>query len=291
MERIIDGCLYTRNPKPYAHDIKVHDLGRGQLECLLLPRFGWSEVDALSDIAVAAYREACDTPPTPTVRDLLEKAEENRERATRRARTKVRRLAKFKGLTTLLTLTYRENMTDRARCMHDLDKFIKRVRRVCAGFEYIAVLETQKRGAWHVHLAVQKVQSHYLNKGVLVRSYDLLRSMWRGVVGADNGNVDVSRNKKISRSAARLASYLSKYIGKQFHESIKHQNAYSASGRDLPDALVIRAESAGDLGKAMLDLVDLLQHECGSSKWSSCFIEGGGWYLELTPDPTRSLVT
>jgi hypothetical protein len=38
--------------------------------------------------------------------------------------------------------------------------------------------------------------------------------MWRGVVGVDGGNVDVSRNKRIGRSAARLASYLSKYISK-----------------------------------------------------------------------------
>lgn len=291
MERIIDGCLYTRNLSPYAHDLKIHDLGRGQFECLTLPRYGWTEAGALSDIALQHYREACANPPTPSVRDLMEKAAENRERATRRARTKVRRLAKFKGLTTLLTLTYRENMTDRPRAMHDLDNFLKRVRRVCPDFEYIAVLETQKRGAWHIHLAVQKVQSHYLHKGALVRSYDLLRSMWRGVVGADNGNVDVSRNKKISRSAARLASYLSKYIGKQFNDSIKHQNAYSASGHDLPDAMVIRSHSCGDLGRAISDLVELMPHECGGSKWSHCRIEGGGWYLELTPDPSRSLVT
>lgn len=282
MQRIIGGCLYTRNPSPYAHDLKVHDLGHGQIEALVLPRYGWTEVSALSDIALSDYQEAIANPPTPSVRDLMESAQENREKATRRARTKVRRLAKFKGLTTLLTLTYRENMTDRARCMHDLDNFLKRVRRVVAGFEYIAVLETQKRGAWHVHLAVQKVQSHYLSKGVLVRSYDLLRSMWRGVVGSDNGNVDVSRNKKISRSAARLASYLSKYIGKNFHESVKHQNSYSSSGRDLPDAIVVRANTPS-MADAIGDLIRIINPEASRSDWSHCFVEGGGWFLTLVP--------
>ena len=72
--------------------------------------------------------------------------------------------------------------------------------------------------------------SHYVYKGRLVRSYDLLRSLWRGVVGSDNGNIDVSRNKRVNRSSAKLASYLSKYIGKTFDQAEKHVNSYSASG-------------------------------------------------------------
>ena len=31
--------------------------------------------------------------------------------------------------------------------------------------QYVCVFEEQKRGAWHAHLAVQRVQSHYLHKG------------------------------------------------------------------------------------------------------------------------------
>ena len=79
----------------------------------------------------------------------------------------------------MLTLTYRENMTDRARMARDFDVFMKRIRRIFPGFEYVCVFEEQKRGAWHAHLAVQRVQSHYLHKGVLVKSYDLLRAVWR----------------------------------------------------------------------------------------------------------------
>ena len=74
-------------------------------------------------------------------------------------------------------------MTDRARMARDFDVFMKRIRRIFPGFEYVCVFEEQKRGAWHAHLAVQRVQSHYLHKGVLVKSYDLLRAVWRAVVG------------------------------------------------------------------------------------------------------------
>jgi hypothetical protein len=153
---------------------------------------------------------------------------------------------------------------------------------VVSGFEYIAVFERQKRGAWHAHIAVKRVLSHYLSRGKLVRSYDLLRSMWRGVVGADNGNVDVSRNRRVQRSAAKLAAYLSKYIGKEFGQAEKHVNSYSASGRALPPAIVERHASAS-LWAALCDLFDLLDSEVGASRVDQCTLEGGGYYLCLSP--------
>lgn len=284
MHRIIDGTLYTRHETPYAHDIKVHDLGHGHVEAVILPRYGWSETAALSELARLDHAEALRSVHDGlTEQEKLDRLAANRERSTRRARTKVRRLAKAKALTTLLTLTYRENMVDRDRMQRDLDVFLKRVRRVIPSFEYICVFERQKRGAWHAHIAVQRVLSHYLAKGKLVRSYDLLRSMWRGVVGADNGNVDVSRNKRIARSAARLASYLSKYIGKTFDQAEKHVNAYSASGRALPRPLFFRSQSGGLLMWAISDLYSLLELEVSGSELFQSSCDGGGWYVCLSP--------
>ena len=47
----------------------------------------------------------------------------------------------------------------------------------------------------------------------MVKSYDLLRTVWRAVVG--EGNVDVSKAVRRRRcSVAKLAAYLSKYISK-----------------------------------------------------------------------------
>ncbi len=281
--RIIDGALYVRSAQPYAFTVRVHELGHGHTEATCLPEFSWSEVDAVSPLALSDYADQLRTPPLPTRQELLDRAALNRARSTRRARTKVRRLAKVKGLTVLLTCTYRENMLDRERMARDMDVFLKRVRRVIPDFEYVAVFERQKRGAWHAHIAVRRVLSHYLQRGVLVKSYDLLRSMWRGVVGADNGNIDVSRNKRVNRSSAKLAAYLSKYIGKTFDQAEKHVNTYSASGRDLPEPVLERILSR-DQSTAIAALVDLIRPElnaCGD--FHQAFIDGGGFYVCLSP--------
>ena len=293
MHRIIAGTLYERNPRPYAHDLRVYDLGNGHVEALAIPRYGWTEVAPLAPHALADWEAYTPdfwgnptTPPAMTPAELLERAQDNRERATRRARTKVRRLAKFKQLTDMLTLTTREAVTDRAVFQRHFDVFMKRVKRALPGFEYICVFERQKRGAWHAHIACRRFASHYLHAGALVKSYDLLRSMWRGVVGADNGNIDVSRGKRVRRSVAKLAAYLAKYIGKSFDGNEKHANAYSASGRDIPDSVLERVATP-DLAQAIAALVDLVNPEAtGGAQWSHCMLDSGGWFLCLSP-PTK----
>ena len=291
MQKIIAGGRFERESTPYAWDIRVHELGHGHVEAVTLPRFAWHEVEPASELAIADYgqckrglmvRAGEWVPYEASKADMERDAAENRKRATRRARTKVRRLCKAKGLTTLLTLTYRENMVDRARIVRDLDVFVKRVRRVIPDFEYVCAFEPQKRGAWHAHLAVRKVLSHYSHKGVLVQSYNLLRSMWRAVVGVDNGNVDVSRNRAVSRSSAKLASYLSKYIGKTFDSAAKYVNSYSASGRALPDAVLERILSP-HAGDAMAALYTLLEPEIATQKLDTFMLDGGGLYLCLSP--------
>ena len=193
-------------------------------------------------------------------------------------------MAKAKGLATLLTLTYRENMTDRERMKRDFDVFMKRLRRAVPDVEYICVFERQKRGAWHAHIAVRRVLPFYWRKGVAVKSYDLLRSMWRGVVGSDNGNVDVSRNRRVQRSAAKLAVYLSKYIGKDLGADLaKWENSYSASGRALPDAICERVLGANTMG-VLQALCDLLGPELGARcEFYQALLEGGGVYWCLSP--------
>lgn len=290
MRRIIAGVAYERATIPYAWDVRVHELGHGHTEGTILPRYAWSEGEPLSPLAQAdAAQCARGLSFVDGAWVLYEKSkhqqalddEVNRKRATKRARTKVRRLCKAKGLTTLLTLTYRENMQDRSRMARDLDVFLKRVRRVIPVFEYVCAFERQKRGAWHAHIAVRKVLSHYSSGGKLVQSYDLLRSMWRGVVGVDNGNVDVSRNRRVQRSSAKLAGYLSKYIGKTFDQVEKHVNSYSASGRALPAAVLERIDGAS--GDAFIALFELLSAEVAASDVFTSLIEGGGLYLCLSP--------
>lgn len=289
--KYIDGALYARSLTPYAFDLRVHDLGHGHVEATALPRYGWHEIDATPEaLATAALAqghvwaagEVCDwvPAPAPTEAELLDRAARNRERSARRARTQVRRLVKAKNLDTMLTGTYRENVTDRERLSRDVDVFIKRVRRVIPGFEYVCVFERQKRGAWHFHMAVQRVQSHYLHKGVLVKSYDLLRALWRAVVG--DGNIDVSRAiRKRQRSTGKLAGYLSKYIAKGFEEG-QEGDSYRASGKALPKPVVVRSLATSADG-AGTDLLRLLMAFFPDGEFHSAYLDCGGYYMALSP--------
>lgn len=286
--RIIAGALYRREPQPYAYDIRIHDLGNGHGEGVSLPRHAWHEVGLVTADALAAAEMSANhiwqdgewVPYVPSQQELLDRAARNRERSARRSRTQVRRLVKAKSLTTMLTLTYRENMEDRAKMARDFDVFMKRIRRVFPGFEYVCVFERQKRGAWHAHIAVPRVLSHYLHKGTLVKSYDLLRAVWRAVVG--EGNVDVSKAMRRSKSLAKLAGYLSKYIGKTFDEN--HEgDSYRASGKALPKPTITRCLSA-DPSEARTQLIYAMEAAFGSgSEFHLAFLDGGGFFYSLSP--------
>jgi len=285
VQKIIDGTLFERHHTPYAHEIKVHDLGHGHIEASILPRYGWVDTGAVLTPQALADHAACLLEPLePSV--VAEKAREHRDRSTRRARTRVRRLCKAKGCNTMWTLTYRENMEDRERLARDFDVFLKRVRRLLPGFEYVAVGERQKRGAWHMHIACPRTASYYVINGRRVKSYDLLRSMWRGVVGRDNGNIDVSKNRKL-RSAAKLAAYLSKYIGKTFDQAEKWVNAYSASNGGIRAPICVRVpwdpSSLSPVTDGIAALYALLDGEVGGSSVFTKFLDGGGFYMCLSP--------
>ena len=255
-----------------------------------MPRHAWEEVGnvspgALSDASMCEgniWVDGCWQTFQPSEQELLDKAAANRERSARRARTAVRRLCKVKSLDTMLTMTYRANVTDREVIRRHLDMAIKRIRRVIPGFQYVAVLERQKRGAWHAHLAVERVQSHYLHQGVLVRSYDLLRAIWRAVVGELGGNIDVARSKVARRSSARVAAYLSKYIGKGL-DAVEGGDSYSASGRALPRPVVIRHMGA-DYSSACAALTSLLlSFFPGPCEFHGAHLDAGGYFVALSP--------
>ena len=39
---------------PYSYDLRIHDLGRGQVEALAMPRYAWTELDATPKPSLAA---------------------------------------------------------------------------------------------------------------------------------------------------------------------------------------------------------------------------------------------
>jgi hypothetical protein len=158
------------------------------------------------------------------------------ENSARRAKTNVRHACKAINADTLLTLTYRANQGDLLLTKSHLKEFARRMYRVHPTFVAVAGFERQKRGAWHVHLATVSLPNALQRNGVRIRSYDLIRSIWRSVVGSLDGNIDVAKRKRNSqRSPARIASYLSKYITKAFQEGEKHSNRWTKFG-DVPKA-------------------------------------------------------
>ena len=207
-------------------------------------------VEVFIDEAAETYQDMCVFQENERTKRGEGDREENKERAGRRAKTQVRRRCKAIQADCMLTLTYRELVTDEKRVQADLKALVKRFRSIGA-FEYVACLETQKRGALHVHLACQQFPAYMLNEhGVRVKSYNLIRSMWWRIVGRGNGNVDLTRPRG-RNSAHRIASYIGKYVGKGIEDSVFNAKSYwSSKGIVMPKPIRLvfdRAESTWDI--------------------------------------------
>lgn len=180
--------------------------------------------------------------------------ETNHERAVRRAKQQIRWLTKNMGADRLFTLTYRENVEDRERVRRDFKEFLRLVRKGFTALTdvveegltvtkkvryapqenwlYVAVLERQERGAFHIHCAVKGWQK-----------VALLRAAWyRALGGAGNesgeltpGAVNVTppttrwggKQKQMREwKTEKLAQYLTKYLYKTFDSSASEKKRY-----------------------------------------------------------------
>lgn len=102
-----------------------------------------------------------------------------------------------------VTLTYAENMTDTARLYKDFVRFWQKFKRWCvkqqfAPPEYIAAIEPQKRGAWHMHcIFIWSSSRPYVdNNGVLA-------PMW---------GQGFTKIQAVPESCDNLGAYLSAYL-------------------------------------------------------------------------------
>lgn len=279
MLRLIDG-IFFKSKQSDDWTLRLHDLGHGHREAVIGRHEVWEEMHRATADEQALWdlnREL-----DADARHLA-----NLKRSARRAKTKVRRMVKVLGLDALLTLTYRENQTDLPLCKAHMKEFIRRVRKLLPGFVYVAAFEQQKRGAWHVHMAVHKLPTVLAWSGTKVKSYNVIRAVWRSVVGDLGGNIDQQRRRKFSRqSSAKLAAYLSKYMLKAFEDGDDWSNRYSGSaGVVIPPAQVLRFQAA-----KLAELIDLAYGvvavgACQVSTWLSrygdaFFIsteDGAGW--------------
>ncbi|QPD04947.1 MAG: hypothetical protein Nkreftii_002721 [Candidatus Nitrospira kreftii] len=162
--------------------VKIHDFGKQWVEA------SWGQVDP--------------HPGKKSYKGTSKNKELNQKRAQARAKGEIRRKCLSIQADHLVTLTYRDNMEDRDRVLTDLERLRRMLSRNGYPMPYVAVLECQKRGAIHPHLAVRGFQD--------IR---LLRRCWYKIVGKAQGQVNV-RGPRPGTSPVKLARYLSKYISK-----------------------------------------------------------------------------
>ncbi|MDP2818321.1 MAG: hypothetical protein Q8O29_08580 [Polaromonas sp.] len=231
--RIIDGIAYRGQPGQQLR-VTAHDLGNGHLELSAVRVTEWKELE-LDAFALQDYLDMLrENEADPELQ--AERQARRVKIAANRAKTKVRRLCKALGVTTLLTLTYRANETDLHQVKKDLKEFNRRMLRVMPEFRFVAGFERQERGAYHVHMGTAGIPTVFLQKNAAgvptrVKSFDVIRAVWRSVTKERGGNIDVSRRKRHSTSTpASIAKYLAKYITKEFEDGEKHSNRYTSYG-------------------------------------------------------------
>ena len=280
MFRIVEGMGFVGKPSKDRWLVSLLDLGNGHKEATIRQAIDWTEAefdprrhaDWLADQS-EAQREA----------DAEERRQANAVRAARRAKTRVRRLCKAQGLDTMLTLTYKANQTDLALCKRHFVLFAKRLARALGSFCYVAAFEQQKRGAWHVHIACHRLPPTLAaSNGVKVKSFNVVRAIWRSVTGELGGNIDQARRKRTSaKSAASVAGYLSKYLLKAFEAGQDYANRYQASRVEVPRAVTLQFRT-----ESLRDLIELVFGEVAdSARLCSAFVSKFGDMVYLAAEP------
>lgn len=163
----------------------------------------------------------------------------NHSRAVLRSKQSIRWLCKAMGADRLFTLTYRANQEDREQVRADFQEFLRLVRKRIPSWQYVAVLEKQDRGAYHIHCAVKGWQQiKYLRK-----CWYVALGGCGDETGADTpGQVDVTSPQKKWGGTGRewktekLAGYITKYIAKTFDSALSEKRRYWASrGIEKPE--------------------------------------------------------
>jgi hypothetical protein len=222
------------------------------------------------------YGELTTYPRILSDEEKAAKDAENLERAVRRAKKSVHYAIRQIGADHLLTLTTRENITERAKYFEIFQRFIRLVRTKILvngrlitvprkSYAYVAVPELQDRGAYHLHCAVVGRQD-----------IPFLRACWYVALGGrigDSGDtalgqVDVQYrqkrwgNQSETHKTFALVRYLTKYIDKDFAHSTELGQHRYLKARDIPKPIefnqVLMACNAG--GKDFIDaLIEVSQ--------------------------------
>lgn len=192
--------------------------------------------------------------PNRSSRGDSEKRGQNDEDSAKRAKQAVRLRCKAIAVDRMLTLTYRENMQDTERLKKDWDLFRRRMGKH-KDFHYVATVERQERGAFHIHVAVHGRQV-----------YQLIRAIWQKIVGLSDdgkqgGQINVRDPHKFGfgkHGAHKLAGYISKYISKdQDTHELNKKRYWSSRGIVVPEKNYYQLPYGADAFEAFSHVMQL----------------------------------
>lgn len=218
-----------------------------------------------------------------------EQSYESIAKSAMRAKKNVRHLVRNMLATHLLTLTRRESdpetFWNEKQWAAAWDRMRRLLRRVIGEFPYVAILESHKKGNYHLHIAwVGKV------------NVKQVRKMWLSIVGEGGGNIDARYIKAPAGHdrSNRIARYISKYVSKSFEENPRfNKKRYWASKQTLEDArrYVLAALTLDDAMSEVqrmlgLDWSKFMVLEKGKLIQRNVFMfpDGGGAWINYLPD-------
>lgn len=152
--------------------------------------------------------------------------EANLRRAQSRARRKIRTACLSLGAVYILTLTYHENMTARKLAIYHRQEFDRRMKKHYPAWSYVGVLEAQKRGALHWHLAIpfRVDEALALKEWQQVTGDPTITQVHMGFGPDGKGNAFV-----------KCAHYVTKYIGKDMNQRGSEEHRYHIGRGVLPE--------------------------------------------------------
>ena len=236
MERMVNGVFFEGKYVPDSWDVRIFSVN-GHREVSARQVIEWTETGA-----VGFHYEFDQPDPERDASWLAEKRERSLRSAARRAQTQCRRVIKASNFREMLTITYKENQCDRDLCREHFAKWVRAMVYVLPKFKYCASFEKQDRGAMHVHCATNALPKWVHYKGQKIEGWRLGTEVWRSIVGQNNGLVFVGGKprwggdkRRRNMSLAKMASYVSKYIMKDYADCPDGAQRYARShGIELP---------------------------------------------------------
>lgn len=306
LEKIVNGLRFEGTVCDNTWDVRTWSCN-GVMERSARRVIEWQE----SSLLDGGYTDVPHDLPDPE-KDadfIAEQKEKSLRASARRAKTMCRRFIVSERFDEMLTLTYRENQTDRELCKKHFKEWVRRMKRALGEFRYCASFEAQARGAMHIHCATKKLPDVAMHRGVKIKAWQLGTRIWRDIIGpyqfvgplpvgaswpdVDNGLCFVGGRSKFGApmrkavmSLAKMANYVSKYILKEFESVPEEKNRYSRSNGQLGGVVHV-ARLNGSLPEIIAACFEVNEGDCIVSHFASHW--GDSWWLCTETKPPGHL--